>query len=53
MTSAETISFYTTGRMPERFRGNFETDQAEILRARGVRIDTQIDGGFYYGNEDK
>lgn len=52
MTAQETLQFYISGRMPERFRGNFEVDQAEILRAHGVNIDTDTDGGFYYGNEE-
>ena len=51
MTSAETISFYTTGRMPQRFRGNFEADRTEILRQHGVIDADNTDGGLFY--EDK
>ena len=50
MTSAETIAFYTTGKMPERFRGNFEADRTEVLRQYGVH-DTDDNIYFGYGTE--
>jgi len=53
LSAQETISFFVTGRMPPRFAGAFEADRDMILRQHGVNIDTEIDGGFYYGNEDK
>lgn len=51
MTSAETIAFYTSGRMPERFRGCFERDRDEVLRQNGVIDRDFANGGFF--NEDK
>ena len=55
LSARETLDFFISGKMPPRFRGHFETDQAEILRAHGVNIDTDnryTDGGFYNA-EDK
>lgn len=53
LSPKETILFYTTGRMPERFKGNFEADRTEILRQHGVIDADNRDGGFYYAEDKK
>lgn len=45
VTKSETIDFYTTGRMPERFEQTAKVKRHEILRQNGVNVnDTFITG---------
>lgn len=50
LSSAETLAFFISGKMPERFKGCFDRDRDEVLRQNGVQIDTDKNGGFYYGD---
>ena len=52
LSSAETLAFFISGKMPERFRGNFEADRTEILRQYGV-VDRDFTDGGFYNAEDK
>lgn len=51
MTAQETLQFYVSGRMPERFEGNFERDRTEVLRQYGVH-DTDDNIYFGYGTDE-